>query len=229
TAQQPEPSADPLQSVVAALPADPTAPPTVPSPDVAGPGTTSPAPAAPRLVRVGPTGVTVLTEGSAPPEVMTDLGIDAISYDAVGEVLLSGRGQRDSELRIYLDNRPVLSLTVDASGAWSSPLPNVASGVYTLRVDALGPDGTVVSRVETPFQLTAPEIAARARQNGVTAITVQPGFTLWAISEGYFGDGIQYVQIFEANRSQIRDPDLIYPGQVFALPPDGSEPGASQN
>ncbi len=50
------------------------------------------------------------------------------------------------------------------------------------------------------------------------SVTVQPGFTLWAIAQGQYGDGVLYVQVFEANRDRIRDPDLIYPGQVFALP-----------
>lgn len=49
-------------------------------------------------------------------------------------------------------------------------------------------------------------------------ITVQPGHTLWAISRDRYGEGARYMVIFNANRSQIRDPDLIYPGQVFALP-----------
>lgn len=180
------------------------------------------APVPPRLFRVGPGGVTVISDPpAAQPEVIEDLGIDAISYDAAGDVQLTGRGSGDAELRIYLDNRPVQTVRVGEGGAWSSPLPNVDSGVYTLRIDELGTDGTVISRVETPFQRTAPDIARQARRDGLTAITVQPGYTLWAISEGYFGNGVQYVQIFEANRSLIRDPDLIYPGQVFALPADG--------
>lgn len=49
-------------------------------------------------------------------------------------------------------------------------------------------------------------------------VTVQPGFTLWAIARDRFGDGLLYVQVFRANRDRIRDPDLIYPGQVFRLP-----------
>ncbi|HSF63961.1 MAG TPA: LysM peptidoglycan-binding domain-containing protein, partial [Paracoccaceae bacterium] len=49
-------------------------------------------------------------------------------------------------------------------------------------------------------------------------VTVQPGFTLWGIAQDRFGSGFLYVQVFEANRDQIRDPDLIYPGQVFTLP-----------
>ncbi len=50
------------------------------------------------------------------------------------------------------------------------------------------------------------------------SITVQPGYSLWRIARDSFGDGILYVQVYKANRDQIRDPDLIYPGQVFTLP-----------
>ena len=50
------------------------------------------------------------------------------------------------------------------------------------------------------------------------SVTVQPGFTLWRIAREQFGDGVMYVQVFEANKDKIRDPDLIYPGQVFTIP-----------
>ena len=53
-------------------------------------------------------------------------------------------------------------------------------------------------------------------------VTVQPGFTLWRIARENFGHGILYVQVFEANRDKIRDPDLIYPGQVFTIPHPGN-------
>lgn len=49
-------------------------------------------------------------------------------------------------------------------------------------------------------------------------VTVQPGYTLWRIAKDNFGRGVMYVQVFEANRDKIRDPDLIYPGQVFTVP-----------
>lgn len=50
------------------------------------------------------------------------------------------------------------------------------------------------------------------------SITVQPGFTLWGIASQQFGDGVMYVQVFAANKDKIRDPDLIYPGQIFVIP-----------
>ncbi|NOJ91309.1 LysM peptidoglycan-binding domain-containing protein, partial [Myxococcus xanthus] len=41
---------------------------------------------------------------------------------------------------------------------------------------------------------------------------------LWAISRRTYGEGDRYTAIYDANHDQIRDPDLIYPGQVFVLP-----------
>ncbi len=49
-------------------------------------------------------------------------------------------------------------------------------------------------------------------------VTIAPGNTLWAIARDTYGDPYLYLRLFEANRDQIRDPDLIYPGQVFTLP-----------
>lgn len=49
-------------------------------------------------------------------------------------------------------------------------------------------------------------------------ITVQPGASLWRIARERYGQGTLYVQVFNANRDQIKNPDLIYPGQLLALP-----------
>lgn len=64
----------------------------------------------------------------------------------------------------------------------------------------------------------APEPAAPVPPPAPVTVTVQPGHTLWAIARGELGEGILYVQVYEANRDAIRDPDLIYPGQVFTIP-----------
>ena len=186
--------------------------------DVRSASEDGPPAAAPRLLRTGPNGLSLESGNATAPDSQEELGIDAITYDASGEVQIAGHGLRDMRLRIYLDNQPIQVAQIDDHGAWTTMLPNIDSGLFTLRVDALAPDGSVVSRIETPFQRTAPDVAAAARRDGLSAITVQPGYTLWAISEGYFGQGIRYVQIFEENRDHIKDPDLIFPGQIFALP-----------
>lgn len=68
---------------------------------------------------------------------------------------------------------------------------------------------------QTAVETTAPVPVAAETP---LSITVQPGFTLWRIARENFGDGVLYVKVFEANKAQIRDPDLIYPGQVFTIP-----------
>ena len=63
---------------------------------------------------------------------------------------------------------------------------------------------------------TAPALRAPSKKFRVR--TVQPGSTLWAIAKESYGAGIEYFKVFEANKERIRDPDLIYPGQVFEIP-----------
>lgn len=156
------------------------------------------------------------------PEVMKRVALDTISYSDVGDVQLSGRAQSQTEaVRVYLNNAPVASLPVDAAGRWRGDLPDIDEGIYTLRVDEVAEDGTVTSRVETPFKRENPAALAQAalgQEGPLKRITVQKGNTLWAIARERYGDGLLFVRVFEANANDIRDPDLIYPGQVFDLP-----------
>jgi nucleoid-associated protein YgaU len=158
----------------------------------------------------------------AGPEGTDRVVLDAITYDDDGGVLLAGRASEQGSVQIYLDNAPLATGTVAEGGDWRLTLPTVDPGTYTLRVDQLSADGRVVSRVETPFRReVAADMAALARNDAdlrVATTVVQPGSTLWAIARDAFGDGMMYVAVFEANAGQIRDPDLIYPGQVFVVP-----------
>lgn len=231
-------SAEPQSTEVAAVDADTaTAPAPQPAPAAPvetateAPQTPEPAePAAPAVVLLGSNGVEVLQPATG-PEVLVDLAIDAITYSDTGEVQISGRSAAGF-VRVYLNNRALLTLEVPEPGVWTANLADVAPGVYTLRVDSLDADGAVVSRVETPFQREEPEkVQALAEElvqtrRPLTSVeVVQPGSTLWAISRKTYGAGVLYVNIFEANRDQIRDPDLIYPGQIFDLP---APPGAKK-
>lgn len=81
---------------------------------------------------------------------------------------------------------------------------------------AQAPDVETVSE-PAAAETTAAEPAVAEPAAPIT-ITVQPGLTLWAIARETYGDGVLYVQVFEANRDKIKDPDLIYPGQVFTVP-----------
>lgn len=156
------------------------------------------------------------------PAITSEVALDTIGYSELGEVQLTGRAQPDSaRVRVYLNNQSVISLPVGSDGRWKGDLPDVDEGVYTLRVDEVSPAGTVSSRVETPFKRESPQVLAQASANEdgpIKSITVQTGATLWAIARDRYGDGTLYVRVVEANEDAIRNPDLIYPGQVFDLP-----------
>lgn len=174
-----------------------------------------------------PEGVRVLQPALAPgasAEELATVALDAIAYGDEGEVLLSGRASGGGSVRVYLDNRPVGDTPVGADGQWSARIAGAEAGTYTLRVDQLDPQGEVTSRIETPFLREAEsdlaDLVGRAQEAGqsIAMRTVQPGNTLWAIARDRYGEPLMYVQVFEMNRDRIRDPDLIYPGQVFVLP-----------
>ena len=63
---------------------------------------------------------------------------------------------------------------------------------------------------------------------GVNArVLIRRGDTLWRISRDNYGFGRRYTVIYLANGDQIRNPDRIYPGQVFRLPKNEAEAGAT--
>ena len=70
------------------------------------------------------------------------------------------------------------------------------------------------SNVESGSSSTAPETREPASQS----YTVKGGDTLWAISERFYGDGNAWHRIYEANRAQIKDPDVIQPGWELSIP-----------
>jgi len=181
------------------------------------------APSAPAVILSTEAGVNVLQTGRAEPELLDQIALDAITYEDAGSVALSGRGIAEEFVRIYLDNQPIITTEIGTDGQWRAELPEVDSGTYTLRVDAVDASGDVTSRVESPFRREDPVALAQAADRAagpsvIKVVTVQPGNTLWAIARDRYGEGPAYVKVFEANRDRIRDPDLIYPGQVFSIP-----------
>lgn len=181
-------------------------------------------PQAPLAVLVRPDGtVQLLGEVATLPHRGRNgnVSIDSVSYDAGGEVSVSGRAATGSaDIQIYIDNQPILRARAAPDGNWQAQLEGIERGVYRLRVDELDEAAQVTSRAEIPFERVMPEIAREAA--GPQALIVQPGNTLWGMSKDRFGDGTRYMRIFDANRDQIRNPDLIYPGQVFILPGDSN-------
>ena len=145
------------------------------------------------------------------------LALEMLDYDDAGRIRLSGEASAGAALRIYVDNEPAGAAVAGPSGRWDAVLEDTLTpGDYTLRLDQLGASGKPDARLETPFtRVSQPPVAGQVQ---VDYVIVQPGNSLWRIARRVLGEGMSYVHIYEANQVQIRDPDLIYPGQVFEIP-----------
>jgi nucleoid-associated protein YgaU len=161
------------------------------------------------------------------------VGLDVVDYDDHGNISFAGSAPPGATVQLYVDDALVGSAAAGRDGHWElTPREGlIAPGGHRLRLDALGPDGRVVARIELPFQRETLAL----QDVPVGRLVVQPGNSLWRIARRIYGSGIRYTVIHAANRDQIRDPNLIYPGQVFRLPvlgqpsPTGSIPTPSSS
>lgn len=156
---------------------------------------------------------------TAPLSGLGQVRLDSLDYGADGAVVLRGRAAPGGTVSARLDGNVQAKIAPDADGAWTLSLTDVAPGDYALSVLRQDDHGAVSDEVALPFRREAPGVVAAALAGApARVVTVQPGATLWAIARDRYGDGTRYVQVYDANRSDIRNPDLIYPGQVFELP-----------
>ena len=102
---------------------------------------------------------------------------------------------------------PVLPGAAGPSGPPAVPAPKQAAG--RIAEPEQGSTGTAAG--DRPGAVFVPEV-------GTARIT--RGDSLWQISRRTYGKGNRYTVIYDANQDQIRNPDRIYPGQIFVLPKD---------
>ena len=175
----------------------------------------------------GTPALAVLAPNDAAPRVLQapgaaqagPLGLDTVDYDDGGHIRFAGHAAAGATVRLYADNRAMGDAAADAQGRWSLTPPSLSTGLHQLRVDQLGVGqngkaGAVVARVELPFRKVLLPRGSIARGQ----VVVQPGENLWRMARAAYGDGLRYTVILRANRGQIRDPALIYPGQAFTVP-----------
>jgi nucleoid-associated protein YgaU len=111
------------------------------------------------------------------------------------------------------------------------PIPDLeadfANGTLTLRGTAADPAArsqaiTIASRIagvrKVVDQMQTGSAAPAAQARGGRTYTVKKGDTLSEIAQRELGAASRWKEIFEANRSILKNPDLIMPGQVLTLP-----------
>lgn len=141
------------------------------------------------------------------------LSLDIVDHDDKGRLTVAGRAPAKARINLYLDNKLLGRATADADGNWRVAA-NAAPGKggHTLRADQVDDKGKVLARVEAPWS------RSDEPPKGGSTVTVLQGNSLWRIARRLYGQGMAYTVIYDANRDNIRNPDLIYPGQVFSVP-----------
>lgn len=135
-----------------------------------------------------------------------------------------GSGVKPGDYRVRLDDVDPVSGQVKsraevpfnvpaqvASAEAAAPAPQAAQPQAPVGVPSTGNKMASASPGAAAGTVVIPNIN--------TAI-VSKGDNLWRISQRTYGKGYRYTVIYGANQDQIRNPDLIYPGQVFVLPGD---------
>jgi len=144
-----------------------------------------------------------------------DLVMSTLDYDEGGHVTVTGKATPGAVVRAYINDTMVAEGQAAADGSWRLvPAKPVEPGKYNLRLDRLAKDGKPMGRLELPFE----RIPVPPATGNNDRLVVVRGDSLWNIARARYGDGFRHTLIYGANKDQIRDPDLIYPGQVFSLP-----------
>lgn len=173
-------------------------------------------------------------ETPAAPVVHYNVTVEAVEVED-GKLYVAGAGTPGTTVRIYIDGKIVGHAEVNEAGRWlMQTQKSLDAGKYVVRADQVtDEEGTVVARAEVPFEREpdvislTPLTVASGGSGGdsgtltireVPSVIIRKGDNLWRISRRRYGHGIRYTTIYGANRKQIRNPHLIYPGQVFLVP-----------
>jgi nucleoid-associated protein YgaU len=169
------------------------------------------------------------------PPLNQDLAIRAAEVETE-RFYVAGEAAPGTRVRVFADEDFVGEAEAGAEGRWLLEADrDIPVGEVVIRADAVEPEGTdtvaqaeipflryadgiVLEPVVTPAEQEEGDVALETEFPGVSYVIIRRGDNLWRISKRNYGRGLRYQAIFTANKDKIRDPDLIYPGQIFVVP-----------
>ncbi|KZL17802.1 LysM domain/BON superfamily protein [Pseudovibrio axinellae] len=166
----------------------------------------------------------------------SDLSVKSVETSQ-GKVFVAGESKPDAKVRVYVGEEFVGEAKAGKEGRWLVEAEKkISAGNVEVRADRLADtEGKVAARAQVvftkgendvvmiPVRLVAEGSGSRGASASVGIgelpnVIIRQGDNLWTISRRLYGKGTRYTTIYQANSQQIRNPDLIYPGQVFMLP-----------
>ena len=162
--------------------------------------------------------------GAAVRLYLNDSFVASVTAGADGRFAVTiNEGVKPGNYRVRLDEVEANSGTVRARAEVPFTAPET---MVTGSVPAAGSSRTNIAAAQQQPQLAAASAAVLPDTGSPSAVvvpkiattTVSHGDSLWRLSHLAYGAGTRYAVIYQANRQQIRNPNLIYPGQVFVVP-----------
>ncbi|KXO79812.1 Ig-like domain-containing protein [Brucella anthropi] len=171
------------------------------------------------------------------------IAIEAVEIEGQS-VFVAGKAKGGNRVIVHANDTLLGASLISPDGRFlvQSKQP-LSVGDYIIRADLLDNANQVLATARVPFRREAGEnisavasdtdgqTAAPSGANGGEAassaaplqkvdgsVIIRRGDNLWTISKRAYGKGTRYTTIYLANRDQIRNPDLIWPGQVFNMP-----------
>lgn len=171
------------------------------------------------------------------------IAIEAVEIEGQS-VFVAGKAKGGNRVIVHANDTLLGASLISPDGRFlvQSKQP-LSIGDYIIRADLLDNANQVLATARVPFRREAGEnisaiasdtdgqTAAPSEANSGNAassatplqkvegsVIIRRGDNLWTISKRTYGKGTRYTTIYLANREQIRNPDLIWPGQVFNMP-----------
>ena len=142
--------------------------------------------------------------------------LDFLSYSPPDLIILSGRTISNTEIEIFKSSEVLGKTKSKENGTWKFI---IKKNDYSNEVISIK---TKINGETLILTYDQAEIQKRFKKTNFEfyddRILVQKGNSLWRIARKTLGGGKYYTEIYKDNLEKIKNPNLIYPGQVFNIP-----------
>ena len=141
--------------------------------------------------------------------------VKTIFFNENGFVSIQGEVNFGKRIELYINKKIMETMKIENS-KWQYNSDTIFDyGLHDLLVVLKSDKDEILDKITFPF------MRVEIPYNDVPEnfILIKPGDMLWTIAYRLYGDPFKYIQIFEENKDQITNPDLIFPGQLFSIPP----------
>ena len=160
-------------------------------------------------------GAAAATETSAPMAMMPLVTIRSIQAFNPGYISVGGRAEGGMRVTLEANGKSTPPQKLNGTGSYQLG-QYIDTSAEKVKLKVTLTDDAGAGLASARLTLNRGQLDTTLASN--TLVVVQKGDALWRIAYQTYGKGIRYVDIYRENSTIIRDPDLIYPDQIFVVP-----------